>query len=143
MKKKLLGISLLTISGLYFLLAAVIILISLVAGINVLYGIIACIIILILQFLISPFITDLTMKWFYKVDFNHEFPDYLKKFIEQICNDNNMKYPRVGFIDDGAPNAFTYGHTKNNARVILTRGIFELLTEEDEDNFDGDTQIIN
>ena len=131
MKKKLLGISLLTISGLYFLLAAVIILISLVAGINVLYGIIASIIILILQFLISPFITDLTMKWFYKVDFNHEFPDYLKKFIEQICDDNNMKYPRVGFIDDGAPNAFTYGHTKNNARVILTRGIFELLTEDE------------
>jgi len=42
-----------------------------------------------------------------------------------------MKYPRVGYIDDGAPNAFTYGHTKNNARVVLTRGIFELLNEEE------------
>ena len=131
MKRNLLGISLLTISGLYFLLAAVIILITLLTGINVLYGIVASIIILIIQFLISPFITDLTMKWFYKVDFNHEFPDYLKKFVEQVCNDNNMKYPRLGFIDDGAPNAFTYGHTKNDARVILTRGIFELLTEEE------------
>ena len=131
MKRNLLGISLLTIAGLYFLLAAVIILITLLTGINVLYGIVSSIIILIIQFLISPFITDLTMKWFYKVDFNYEFPDYLKKFVEQVCNDNNMKYPRLGFIDDGAPNAFTYGHTKNDARVILTRGIFELLTEED------------
>ena len=42
-----------------------------------------------------------------------------------------MKYPRIGYIDDGAPNAFTYGHTKNDARIVLTRGIFELLTEEE------------
>ena len=42
-----------------------------------------------------------------------------------------MKYPKIGYIDDGAPNAFTYGRTKNDARIVLTRGIFELLTEEE------------
>ena len=42
-----------------------------------------------------------------------------------------MKYPKIGFIDDGSPNAFTYGRTKNDARVVITRGILDLLTEDE------------
>ena len=131
MKKSLLGISLLTISCLYFLLAAVIILITIITGTPVIYGIGTSIIILIIQFLISPFLTDISMKWFYKATFDQTLPEYLDKFIQEVCQNNNMKYPKMGYIDDGAPNAFTYGHTKNDARVILTRGIFDLLTEEE------------
>ena len=131
MKKRLLGISLLTISCLYFLLAAVIILITLITGTPVIYGIGISIIILIIQFFVSPYITDLSMKWFYKADFDRDVPLYLEEFIKEVCTNNSMNYPRMGYIDDGAPNAFTYGHTKNDARIILTRGIFELLTEEE------------
>lgn len=131
MKRNLLGISLLTISGLYILLSAIMILVTLIIEVPVIYGIGLSIIIIILQFLISPFLTDLTMKLFYKVKFKYEVPDYLKKFIEEVCTNKNMKYPKIGYIDDGAPNAFTYGHTKNDARIILTRGIFELLDEEE------------
>jgi len=131
MKKNLLGISLITVTGLYVLLAAIIILATIVVGYPPIYGIGISIIILIFQFLISPFFTDLSMKWFYKVKFGHEIPDYLKNFIDEVCKEHNMKYPKIGYIDDGAPNAFTYGHTKNDARIVLTRGIFELLTEEE------------
>ena len=131
MKKSLFGISLLTITSLYFLLAIIIILVTLITKIPVIYGIAFSILLLIIQFLISPFITDLTMRWFYGVKFKYELPEYLKQFIEEICKNNNMKMPRIGFIDDGAPNAFTYGHTKNDARIIITRGILELLNEEE------------
>ena len=131
MKKNLLGISLITVSALYFLLAAIIILVTLITDIPVIIGIGISIVIIILQFLISPFLTDLSMKWFYKAKFNYELPENIKAFVEEVCKNNNMKYPRIGYIDDGAPNAFTYGHTKNDARVILTRGIFELLNEEE------------
>ena len=131
MKRNLLGISLITISCLYGMLAAVIILITLLTGTPVIYGVGISIIVLIIQFLISPFFTDISMKWFYRARFDYEIPDYLKKFIEEVCQRHNMKYPKVGFIDDGAPNAFTYGHTKNDARVIITRGILELLNEEE------------
>ena len=96
MKKNLLGISLLTISGLYFLLAAVIILITLITGQPVIIGIVISAIILVIQFLISPFMTDLSMKWFYKAKFKYEVPEYLKSFIEEICKENKMKYPRIG-----------------------------------------------
>ena len=131
MKKNLLGISLLTITTLYVFLAAIILLITIATGIGALVGIIISIIILIIQFLISPFITDLTMKWFYKVKFDYELPEYLKVYINEIITKENMKSPRIGFIDDGAPNAFTYGHTKNDSRIVITRGILELLTEEE------------
>lgn len=61
MKKNLLGISLLTMTCLYGLLAAIIILVCMYTTIPIIYGIVASIIILILQFLISPFLTDITI----------------------------------------------------------------------------------
>ena len=131
MKSKLLGISLITISLLYGLLAGIAILVCYFSNIPILYAIVLSIIILIVQFLISPFITDITMRWLYQTDFNAEIPDYLKSFIQKTCDENKMKYPKVGIINDGAPNAFTYGRTKNSARVVLTRGIFNLLNEEE------------
>ena len=131
MKKNLLGISLITMTGLYVLLSAFIILITILIDQPVIYGIGISAIILVIQFLISPFFTDLSMEWFYKAKFDYEIPTYLKKFIEEVCQKENMKYPRIGFIDDGAPNAFTYGHTKNDARIVITRGILELLTEDE------------
>ena len=30
-----------------------------------------------------------------------------------------------------APNAFTYGHTPNNARIVITKGLFELLDDDE------------
>ena len=131
MKKNLLGISLLTITSLYFLLAAVIILIAILTDVPVIYGIVVSIIILILQFLISPWLTDLSMKWFYKAQFGYELPENIKSFVTEVCKQNNMNFPKIGYIDDGAPNAFTYGRTKNDARVVVTRGIFELLNEDE------------
>ncbi len=127
MKKNLFGISLITVTCLYGILAGVVILITLIAGGSVLQAILWSLVILIVQFIISPWLTDLSMKWFYKAKFDGEIPDYLKSFIESECQKHNVKYPKIGFIDDGAPNAFTYGRTKRDARIVLTRGIFELL----------------
>ena len=131
MKKNLLGISMITITCLYGILAGVIILVTVLVGGNVLYAVLASLIVLLIQFLISPWLTDLSMRWFYKAKFDKEIPDYLKKFIEEQCQKHNVKYPKIGIIDDSAPNAFTYGRTKRDARIVITRGIFELL-EEDE-----------
>ena len=64
MKKSLFGISLLTITALYCLLSSVIILITILTGSPVIYGIIISTIIIIVQFLVSPFITDIVMKLF-------------------------------------------------------------------------------
>jgi len=131
MKRSLYGISLLTLAGLYGLLAAVIILAFYFANLPITLGLLISIGILIIQFIIAPWITDLTMRWFYKVRFDATMPEYLDKFINDVCTKHNMKRPKIGYIDDGAPNAFTYGRTKNDARLVLTRGIFELLNEDE------------
>lgn len=128
---KLASISLITITCLYGLLVAVGVVVALLCGFSVLPVLIVGIIVLLVQFLISPWLMDLTTRWLYKTDFKAEIPDYLKKFIEDVCKQNNIKYPKIGVIDDGTPNCFTYGRTKRSARIVVTRGIFELLTEEE------------
>ena len=86
-----------------------------------------------IQFLLGPFLMDISLQWFYKLSWvgHEDLPNFLRDFITGTCKDNNMKNPRVGIIMDGAPNAFTYGHTPNNARVVLTQGLMDLLNEEE------------
>jgi Zn-dependent protease with chaperone function len=131
MKSKLFGISMVTITCLYGLLAAVILLIFKLIGADMLIGIYISIAVLVIQFLISPWLTDLSMRLFYKADFNATLPEYLKTFLFDECKKYNMKNPKVAVINDGGPNAFTYGRTKNDARIVITRGIYELLTEDE------------
>ncbi len=131
MKSKLFGISMLTITCLYGMLAALVILVVKLLGGEVMFGITVGLIILVIQFAISPWLTDLSMRFFYKADFNAKIPEFLKSFLFDECKKYNMKNPRVAVIDDGGPNAFTYGRTKNDARIVITRGLFELLTEDE------------
>lgn len=85
----------------------------------------------LLQFLISPFLMDITLRWFYSMHWVKpmELPPHLSRFILRVCQESGMKVPRFGIIEDGSPNAFTYGHTPGNARVVVTRGILDLLGE--------------
>ena len=131
MKKSIMGISLLTLTCMYGLLGAIIILITILVGGEALLGIGISLIVLIVQFLIAPFITDLSMRLFYKAKFDEQIPEFLKVFIEEEAKKHGMKYPKIGLIHDGAPNAFTYGRTKKDARIVLTDGIFNLLNEEE------------
>jgi len=131
MKKSLLGISTLTLVGLYCLLSVIVLTVCILVNIPIVYGLITSIIIIVIQFLISPFITDIIIRHFYKSDFNAEIPAYLTDFIKSVCEKENMKFPKIGIIDDGGPNAFTYGRRKNDARIVLTRGIFELLNQDE------------
>ena len=70
MKGKILGISMITITCLYGLLAGIIILATMILGGNVLIAILAGIIIIAIQFLIAPWLTDLSMRFFYKAKFD-------------------------------------------------------------------------
>jgi Zn-dependent protease with chaperone function len=52
---------------------------------------------------------------------------HLRDFVTRVCAEQGMKVPSFGLIHDGAPNAFTYGHTPSNMRVVITQGILDLL----------------
>ncbi len=85
------------------------------------------------QFITGPFIMNLTLRWCYKITWvdYEDLPVYLSDFVTGACEKINMKKPRFGIIHDGAPNAFTYGHTPNDARIVLTRGLLDLLNENE------------
>jgi heat shock protein HtpX len=87
----------------------------------------------VIQFLIAPFLMDLMLRFFYRVRWTplEGLPAHLQNFLKDICPRNNMKIPRFGIIYDGAPNAFTYGHTPDNARIVITSGLMDLLGENE------------
>ena len=118
---------------LYGLLAFILITLTLYTGLTPLSALIIGTTVAALQFLLSPYLMDISLSWLYKmswVEYRY-LPAFLRNFIESTCEQNNMRNPRVGIIYDGAPNAFTYGHTPNNARIVLTQGLLGLLNEDE------------
>lgn len=81
---------------------------------------------LALQYLIGPYIIE----WIYKIRWvePEQASPELARFIEETCASRGLPLPRFGVIDDGNPNAFTFGHYPGDARLVVTRGILELLT---------------
>lgn len=49
------------------------------------------------------------------------------------CRQAGVPLVKLGIVDDGTPNAFTFGRTRRDARVWLTRGLFERLDEHELD----------
>ncbi|MDQ6614100.1 MAG: M48 family metalloprotease [Actinomycetota bacterium] len=47
--------------------------------------------------------------------------------VARRCRDAGIPLVRLGIVDDGMPNAFTFGHTPKDARMWVTRGLLERL----------------
>ncbi len=86
------------------------------------------------QYGISPLIIN----WLYRIEwipyeqFVAEFP-HLAGSLEKVVAYNRIKMPRLGIIHDLNPNAFTFGWSKNSARVVLTDGILKYLNKKEQD----------
>lgn len=81
------------------------------------------------QYTFGPWIMDLSLGYLYAFDWvtPRRLPEHLRLFVERVCAEHGMRFPSFGLIRDGAPAAFTYGHHPNNARVVISRGLLELL----------------
>lgn len=88
-----------------------------------------------IHFLLGPFLMDLSLKFLYKMRWvgPGDLPAHLSNFINKVCDDKKIKFPRMGIISDGSPNAFTYGHHPDNARIVVTQGLLDLLNEEESE----------
>ena len=86
-----------------------------------------------LNFLIGPFIMDFVLRFFYDMDWVPitELPAYVQNQLNQSMETYNYKLGKFGILRDGSPNAFTYGHFRNGARIVVSEGIFDLLTEDE------------
>ncbi len=121
--------SMATLTGLYALLGVLLIAMVEFAGVDPGAAVLAGLGIIFMQFLISPIILDLSLRWLYRLKWvkPEDLPPHLRLFVDKVCKEKEIRFPRFGIIDDGAPQAFTYGHHPNNARVVLSRGVLELL----------------
>ena len=86
--------------------------------------------------LISPWISDLSLRWFNKLSFLDDaevkarYPG-VHQLMHAVADQYGFSAPRLGFIPDRNPTAFTYGILRSNARIVVTQGIFEFLNEDE------------
>jgi heat shock protein HtpX len=85
--------------------------------------------VVLLQYAVAPWIIDrlFTINWSKPEDISPEFAAWYLR----TCTDLKIKPPRWGIIQDGNPNAFTYGHTRGDSRVVVTSGLVEILTDDE------------
>lgn len=123
------------LGGLYAALAGLFVAVAFVYQLDVATALLGSVMALCLNFLISPFLLDLSLRWLHHFRWIElsELPPHLAAFIEAACKAEGIPVPSIGLIDDGAPNAFTYGHVPGNARLVITRGILELLDDEESE----------
>jgi Zn-dependent protease with chaperone function len=88
------------------------------------------------QFIVSPWLMDLSLRFLYRVEWveKSSLPEHVQKITDAICTEHSFRFPSFGIINDGAPQAFTYGHYPSNARIVLSRGILELLHPDEVDS---------
>ncbi len=88
---------------------------------------------LLAHFVFANFLIEKCVEFFLPMDWiePHELPGDLGDFIEDLCQKNDMKFPRLGLVLDGTPNIFSYGKGKNSVRLVLTKGLFNLLNKRE------------
>ncbi|MFW9821132.1 MAG: zinc metalloprotease HtpX, partial [Candidatus Thorarchaeota archaeon] len=77
------------------------------------------------------------INWMYRIDwipyedFTYQYP-HLADAVDKVVAIQEIKTPRMGIIHDLNPQAFTYGYTKNSARLVVTDGILHYLDEDEQ-----------
>jgi heat shock protein HtpX len=122
--------SLLTLGVLYGFLTLLLIIAVELGFISSLGALIVGLISAMLQYLFAPWILDLTLRFLYRCSWvpNEELPEDLRLFVDKVCAKDGIRFPHFCVLDDGAPQAFTYGHSPRNARIVISRGTMTLLT---------------
>lgn len=88
------------------------------------------------QFIVGPWALDLTLRFLYRIEWValESLPEHVQILVQKVCKKHGFSAPSFGVIADGAPQAFTYGHYPSNARLVISRGILELLSPDEIDS---------
>lgn len=121
--------SVLVLALLFGLLFAIGMAILFVIGAPLGGAVLFALVILLLQYLLGPAV----LEWLFKIQWRtaEEVDPGLALFINRVCTEHNIPQPRFGLIQDGNPNAFTFGHYPGNARLVVTTGLLERLNDEE------------
>ncbi len=84
--------------------------------------------ILLIQYLISPYIIEWTMR--VKYVSQEEAPE-LHRMVEELAEKAGISKPKIGISDMPIANAFAFGRTVRDGRVVVTQEILKLLTRDE------------
>ena len=93
------------------------------------YAVFFAVVITLVQYAVGPLIIDyvFTIRW---TGPDAVSPDF-ERWYYDTCTRLRIGLPRFGIIEDGNPNAFTYGRTQGDARLIVTSGLVGMLSPEE------------
>ncbi|MFX1289271.1 MAG: zinc metalloprotease HtpX, partial [Promethearchaeota archaeon] len=102
-----------------------------------LFGLLIMIVFTILIVLFQYGIGPIFIRWMYRIDwipyedFTYQYP-HLADVVDKVVTLQKIKTPRMGIIHDLNPQAFTFGYTKNSARLVITDGILHYLDDNEQ-----------
>jgi heat shock protein HtpX len=92
------------------------------------WGIIFVLVLIGAQYLLSPWLIGLC----FRIDWDEDaVPPALRAFVERMCREHDLPPLRIGIIESGTPNAFAFGRLRRDARIVVTRGLLDVLTEDE------------
>src|SRR5947209_9226252 len=127
--------SLPSITGLLALLLIIGVAAVIFAGAPVGFPAVFAIAVIGLQYAINPLI----VQWLVPASvIDHDGERYLTdhpvgELVARRCRDAGVPLVKLGIVDDGNPNAFTFGRTPRDARMWITRGLLERLDDRELD----------
>jgi Zn-dependent protease with chaperone function len=124
-----------SLAGLLAIVLAVGVLLVIYTGAPVWFPAVFAIFVIGVQYAINPRIIE----WLVPARIiEHDGTGYLTdhplgSLVAQRCHDSGIPLVRLGIVDDGMPNAFTFGRTPRSARMWITRGLLERLDPDEVD----------
>lgn len=96
-------------------------------GTPLIFAILA-VVVVFAQYMIGPIIVEKSMHVHYVSP--QEAPN-LHAMVDELAMNAGIPKPKVGISEVNIPNAFAFGKTKKDGRVCVTRGILNILDEEE------------
>jgi len=127
--------SLPSLGGLLGLVLAVGLVAVFTLGLPLWFPAVFAIAVVLLQYAVNPLI----IQWLVPATVcEHDGERYLTdhpvgEIVARRCREAGVPLVKLGFVDDGNPNAFTFGRTPRDARMWVTRGLLERLDERELD----------
>jgi len=90
----------------------------------------------LLVFFLSPVLMDWMLshfgstRWTTLSEIDRLSPE-TGRIIRAVCKKKNISEPRLGIVEDDNPTAFTYGSLPSNARLVVSRGLFKYLDDDE------------
>jgi len=114
---------------LFAIVYAIVSMISYALGItNFYFYLILSLLMMFIQYMVGPKLVEWMMQVRYVSE--AEYP-HLHKMVEELAQKAKIPKPKVGISMIAIPNAFAFGRSLADGRVCVTRGIMQLLSEEE------------